>query len=445
MKKNFLILGIILSILAFITSCDKWIDHEINKDPDNPTDVPINMLMASGQGQLVYAAGGMDMTGITSMWAQHLAGTGRQAYNIGKLYVMTDADATNLWNNLYPGVMMDIKIIIDKSYEKGKESPYNRGIARVLMAYSLGISTDVWGAIPYSEAFQGQKNLKPKYDSQEEIYKSIQTLLDSAIVNLSVPAESNLIPVNGDMIFGGKVNKWIKTAYALKARYALHLSKVNGNSAYTTALGYLDKAIGSNAEDCQFNCGEGAAESNPLFQFARDRSGDLSVSEEFIASLGKDPRKTVFEPTSDNTYGGYFGVATAPIHLITYAEVLFIKAEAQCKTNAEADAKQTLKDAINASLSKFSVTGGTWMDSVSTRINTLSGDNLYKEIMMQKYVAMFMQTESFVDCRRTGIPELKPVTGDKVPRCYPYQTEEKLNNSNCPARTSIFEKVWWDK
>jgi hypothetical protein len=34
-------------------------------------------------------------------------------------------------------------------------------------------------------------------------------------------------PGREDSIYGGDVNKWVKAAYTLKARYQLHLSKIN--------------------------------------------------------------------------------------------------------------------------------------------------------------------------------------------------------------------------
>ncbi len=108
------------------------------------------------------------------MWVQHVSGEARQAATEGKNYKITEADVNNAWNSFYNGSLMDLKLFIDKT---GDENPQSRGVGKVLMAMALGQMTDLWGDIPYTEAFLGNDDLKPAYDSQQSIYTVINTLL----------------------------------------------------------------------------------------------------------------------------------------------------------------------------------------------------------------------------------------------------------------------------
>jgi hypothetical protein len=114
--------------------------------------------------------------------------------------------------------MMDLTIYLTKT---GNENPQARGAGKVLLAYALGSATDVWGDIPYTEAFKGNDALKPKYDTQQSIYTVINTLLTEAIADLSTANTANAIPFgssSNDLIYNGSISKWIAAAHSLRAR-----------------------------------------------------------------------------------------------------------------------------------------------------------------------------------------------------------------------------------
>jgi len=70
----------------------------------------------------------------------------------------------------------------------------------------------------------------PKYDTQEEVYKDIQRLLNEAITELSA-TESLFKPGTDDIVYRGNIGHWLKTAQTLKARYLLHTAKKTGAAA----------------------------------------------------------------------------------------------------------------------------------------------------------------------------------------------------------------------
>jgi hypothetical protein len=57
------------------------------------------------------------------------------------------------------------------------------------------------GDVPYSEIDILGKNLTPKFDSQAAVYKSIQDLLDKAILNLQKTTGAT-IPDDKDIYYG---------------------------------------------------------------------------------------------------------------------------------------------------------------------------------------------------------------------------------------------------
>ena len=247
MKKinNFNIKNLILvfTLVLMATSCSDWIDHDLNTDPDSPADVPMSLLLPSIQQKMGYSLLGNDAVRTDNIWTQHFDGVDRQSYTEAR-YQITPADVNNLWSSVYTGMMINSSILINKAKTEGAESPNFAGVGQVLMATTLGITTDFFGDIPYSEALSGSQNiLKPAYDSQESIYGSIFTLLDEAVVNLN--ATTNAFQVKGDVCYNGSVAKWKKAAYSIKARHALQLSGKKGNAAYTDALAAVANGFSS--------------------------------------------------------------------------------------------------------------------------------------------------------------------------------------------------------
>ncbi|NOR45597.1 MAG: SusD/RagB family nutrient-binding outer membrane lipoprotein, partial [Candidatus Delongbacteria bacterium] len=268
MKIQKITIALLLAIAVIFTSCESWIDTEINIDPDSPSDVPLAMLLPSIQANIAYDLCGNDAVMPTNIWMQYFNGYARQA-QIYARYLFTPADVNNLWDGIYAGAGMDLKVLMDKAAEA--EAPHSAGIAEITMAYMMAITTDLYGDIPYSEAFLGTANLTPAVDDQQSVYAAIDGLLTSAIAHLG---EIDLVGISGDMMHGGDADAWVKTAYALKARNAINLSERNGAAAYTAALAAVGNAYESNADNLAFVFGVGTSEQSPLSQFV-DQRGDI--------------------------------------------------------------------------------------------------------------------------------------------------------------------------
>jgi hypothetical protein len=447
----------IIAIIVLLSSaCEKWIDPEINVDPNNPANVSMAQLLAPIQVNAAYAIGG-EIARWDCAWMQQITGLQSQAAD-ADIYIMNESDVTTAWSwTLYAPAMVNAKMMMDKAAKEN--SPHYAGVAKVLMAYLLGVVTDHWGNIPYSDAFEGiENNCKPKYDTQQEIYTTIFKLLSEAVTDLNA-SESLFSPGTEDLIYSGDLDKWIKTAYALKARYSLHLEKRNGSTAYSDALVALANAYTSNADNMSVPFGSAYNNSNPMYQYESERTGYYSANTTYINLLDatSDPRKAVYftgdegspsgEPNLDAAaLGPGYASTDSPIDLISYSEIKFVEAEARFKINpADPLAVNACNEGLKASLQREGVYGdGSWFNAHKISAATIS----LEKIMIQKYLSSFLQVETWTDWRRTGFPSLKLATGavlSQIPRRLPYCDEERLyNGENMPAGLTITDHVWWD-
>jgi hypothetical protein len=447
MKKfNIYIYTLVFSLFA-LSSCDFG---DTNIDPSNPADVPISSLLPAAQTQIAYIIGG-DMGRYNGVFTQHYGGVSRQHLVIGR-YGLSESDVNTTWNQLYSGALQDMTTMIAKSGDVN--SPHYSAVAKVTIATLLGAATDVWGNVPYTEAAQGIANLKPAYDTRDEIYATIHRLLGEARAEFGQTSELAL--GDEDLYFGGDIDKWIAVSHTLDARYYLH------RGDYTQAITSATSGIASNADDYAFSFGTAATEQNPLYQFQDQRSGDLTMGEFFVDLLESinDPRLPFFatELSAENG-GGYAGApagksATAslpgayyasqasPVVLTSYVENQFIIAEANFKKAAsdKAAAATALNKAIVASVMK--ITGAantTFTNAEAVTAGTISETS----IMTHKYIAWYTQTETWNDIRRTGIPVLTAASNSSLdagdmPTRWPYpQGERDFNNtvwkSNTPS------------
>jgi hypothetical protein len=461
LNKFIKIAGLIFVSALMLVSCDQWIDTDINIDPDAPADVPINLIMPGIQQTLGYVMCGNDMVLTTNNWMQQFDGVTRQSHTIAR-YQYLPSDVNNLWSTMYSDILINSNILVRKAEQtEGKESPYNAGVGKVVMATTLGLATDVFGDMPFREALKGDQNvLTPKFDSQDMIYDTLMTILDGAIADFGKPAADNKLPVNGDVIYGGNITKWKKAAHSIKARHLLQTSKVNGDAAYTQALAAAANGFSSNADNMMVPWE--SANRNPIFQFMEQR-GDVRMGSTFIDLLKsiEDPRLPFYsEVDGDGEYtgsvigsqnenaskpGSYVAGAEVSSVVMSYAELKFIVAEANFMLNNSEAAITALKEAVGASVA--AVTGEA-MDE--EWYNTYVGSQTLSMelIMTQKYIASFGTNQAYADYRRVGLPVLTPHPDGvlpAIPTRYPYaQSEIDYNAANTPS-VSISDKLWWDK
>ncbi|ANE52104.1 SusD/RagB family nutrient-binding outer membrane lipoprotein [Flavisolibacter tropicus] len=472
MRRNYKYTFLLIAIgLVGLPSCKKGY-FDLNDNPNQVTTPSLASLLSTATHKT--GINNYNVGGITSTYVQYLANPSASASSD----IYQELDQTGTWDALY-FAMADISDMKDLAIKQGS-SEY-LGVANVLLAYHLGLVTDLWGDAPFSEAFK-PTTLTPKYDSQKDLYKTEMDLLDAAIVELNKTDATIKLSTTNDLIHKGVRTSWLKTAYALKARLLLKVSKTTGYSA-ASVLAAVDKSYTSNADDA------GMASfqlRNPWAQVARNNASLTLggwLSEQLIDQLNGttygvfDPRiRKITDPTVNNTFIGtvngagnrppgnntvkdenYVAISSpwtsdvAPILIVTYAELKFIEAEAALATDPARAYSAYLKG-INANMDKLQVSATDAERTAYITAASVGATNLTRALILkEKYIATYLNPETWNDARRFNyqykdftLPQNAALPTFIRRLAYPVGERSK-NGKNVPTVSSLAEKLWWDQ
>ncbi|WKN45207.1 SusD/RagB family nutrient-binding outer membrane lipoprotein [Tunicatimonas pelagia] len=380
--------GVMLALVLVGACTDDF--EEINRDPNNPTEVPTSYLLTHAQRGLknIFNTNG-------SLYAQLWAET---QYTNTSRYETPDSDFSQYYRGSQPntgtslGGLSDLQEIIRLNTDEETMTEVQSfgsnsnqiAVARILKAWTFHQLTDIWGDIPYSEALQGREIFLPIYDHQKDIYPDLIKELDEATAQINT-AETGVV---GDVIYGGNMAKWKLFAQSLKMRIGMRMSAVapeQAQAAITSALG--SGVFTSNDDNAIFANLADAANDNTYFQHFLTRT-DYAISNELedYMSGNSDPRLPIYASPTGGTLAAYakdastdlaiagmpYGVsaadagsitnasisfpgatvrsATSPSLIMTYPEVLFIQAEAAARGWVGGNAQELYEQAIRASM-----------------------------------------------------------------------------------------------
>ena len=444
-------------LILFAGACKKSFFTKVNINPNVPTEVAPNLILSTSEAALGYTQGG-DLSRFTSLITQQVFGANSQSQSY-YAYGLNPGVFDNLWPDLYTSTIINIDTL--KTLADQKEYNAYAGISRILMAYTLQVTVDCWGKIPYAQSVQGDRNLHPVFDDDKALYDTIASLIDAGISKLSDSHKGVFTPGVDDGIYGGNALKWIKFGHAIKARLYIHQSKGNAGMA-TKALAEVALSFADNSENAQYKFGLAETAANPWYQFNRDRPDDEEFSNSTLAAQLKtlsDPRFSVFideandglgQSSDGSHYGGlnkYYGAVNSPVELITYDELLFIKAEATLRTTGDYTVAQGFyQQAIQANMQKLGVSESdieTYVAAQGTLPVTIN--DAIAKIATQEFIALYLNPEAWVVWRRTESPALSSTGPGAVPRRLVYpQSEYSYNAANTPPSTLYAPKIFWD-
>jgi hypothetical protein len=459
-------IALLVAFGLVLSGCeDTMLDY--NTDPNNPTEAPNTTLLPTSMMSTIVNLSGTDPSWIASVWVQHTAGVHAQLRDYDRLADLDAALVNNNWNNLYPTIFQNLNIVIEQAEEEGHNNFV--GIAKTVKAYAAAYAADMWGDIPLSEANQGIENLTPAYDSQESVYERALELLGEA--RTALQAETVGTAGSSDLIYGGDADSWIQASYALEARILNRWSNHDPVGSAEGILAAAENAFQSVDGDLTFtNFGTGSTEQHPWFQEAADR-GHHAFSQSMFDAMDPvdDPRLSLFAVERDgeivpapngeaaqdqfaaSIYSGLSDnvvYATAPQQLMTYGELLFLKAEAHLRLDDPASAHDAYERAVRTSLGYHGIDGAE-ADAFLAQEEVLPAapaDLDLEHIITQKWISHFpfQSVEAYTDFRRTGYPELTNPVGP-IPNRFPYPQVEIDNNVENIPDVNLNTPVWFQQ
>lgn len=476
---------VLLPFLVGLNGCSKFLD--VNVTPNNPLSVPPSVLLSGAQYGTAFANAN-ELNRFASTLTQQMAGAANSPANYD-VYVTNGSDFGNQWRfEIYDGALVNYDQII-RLADASNSKAYS-GIAKILKAYTYALATDVWGDIPYSQALQGEANLQPRLDSQEDIYKgnqsaNIQSLFDlvrEGITDLN--ATSATRPTTDDAIYRGDLAKWRRAGNTLLLKMANTISRKEP----ALAKSIIDQVItggqfiSSNADDLNVAFGASVGSRDPRYEYTVVSlfKDDLILSTRYLNLLqaNNDPRLPLFftrpaanyvtidngqsgaRPTPVANWSRYNTYVTGangegPVRLLTNFQRAFILAESALTLGTAGNPQALYTEGIRASMTLAGLTVAqidTYL-AANPAVATLTGTTAQRleQIITQKYIAFTGNgLELWNDYRRTGYPTLRDsqnavgIDGTRPVRAV-YITQEVERNPNfATALKQSNVKLWWD-
>ena len=482
---------VIVLIAVSFTACDDYLDVNKPSDAVNLEDTPMAGLLGPVIFNTIYADYYAELAfgNYTQYFGSYGTGAAGEAYN------------SSTWSNIYTKNLPNLRQIRNKASEL--EAVHYGAVAKILEAINIAFAVDNWDNIPYSQADKPFEYPLPEFDSGQQVYNNAIALLNEAISDLEGEDTSLTKMGSEDLIYNGNYDKWLRAAYTFKARYQLHMMK-NGGTTANDVLASIAKGFTSNDDDIKLFFPDGKI--NPYYStniLSRNTSNFYRAPNDQLISMMNgttypfeggainiDPRlPAIFEnegnpgdpwrgfmnggtgESSDgepaNTFykdGGYHTSENAPLILITYAEAMFIKAEAAFLANggtttsvgSTSEAYNAYMMGIEANMSRVDVNGSTYMADPVVAVG--EAGLMLNHIMKEKYIANIHNTETFNDFRRYNFSndvfkglELRleedtegDYSGQWFRRINYPLSEENANEDNVMANKQLpIVDVWW--
>ncbi len=449
MKKLKIVLGITL-IVSLLSGCDNF--EDINTNPDTTTQVSASMICTNIVLRMTRFSGRDAKVLVAENALPKYVGYANEG-QMGEQY-------NKIGGSSFEGMTMLPNIDKMLEYAKGSvmEDSY-KGIASLGKAYMFFRLTMEMGDIPYSETNKGADGLyRPKYDTQEEVFKGILDELKLADQYFAAGNrfDGDPTPYNGDPA------KWRRATNALALKVLMTLSKKESVASLDIKNRFA--AIVASGQLLEPNTGFLGLNYSTQNKHPLSGTNDLFTSRTVISSLLIDNLKNLndrrmyyfAEPAGAQIAAGktaddpeaYVGLdvsidyatmnaghsaniysllnkrylteeATEPRMVMTYAEQQLILAEARIKGwITTGTAKDFYESGVKSALAAVGATKASYAHGKPIDQAYINGyftgeaafkeapEDQLKQIWMQRYLLQFMQDaqSSYFEYRRHGFP-----------------------------------------
>lgn len=453
---------------------------ELNQNPNQPEVAAAEYLFTNAVEASVGRATGellnMDLTGL---FVQHYA---ESRFSEQDRYEISDANSQTHWTGFFAGPLQDFSEVVEKGRAEGR--PNVQAMGMIMRAWTFQLVTDIWGDVGYTEALKIRQPGAPNtvaYDPQSVVYAGMQQeLRDAAALLTSTGARMGA----ADLLYRGDPEKWRRFANSLRMRMAMRLSDVASTAARAEFADALaDGVFTSNADNAVLWYLANGTNGHPIYEYENIPRIDHAISSTMVDSLLhlNDPRLRFYaKPTSAGTYRGeapgdtrdqplnaisrigeWFARADAPSYVMTYAEVLFLQAEAAQRGWIAGDPAALYQAAIRAHMTQFNIANDAFTDIAADAIDAYLAQPRVQyaglqSIALQKWIALYGNgPEAWAEWRRLDGPALTPgrdaLNEKRIPVRLPYPVSEQSLNKEANAAAverqggaGLNNRVWWD-
>lgn len=475
LKYTFLICSAAASLA--LSSCKKDLS-EINQNPNASENAqPDYLLTGATKATADTYWGTTNNMDASLLFVQHWA---KIQYTDPDRYIYTNTGLQELWTVGYTKSIVNYNQIIRLA--DAQANPNYKGVALVLRSWAFTLLTDNYGDIPYTEATNIDEYLTPTYDKQKDVYFGLLEDLKTAQLALSTSGPT----IGGDVIYNNNIALWKKFANSLRLRLALRIADREPEKAKAVLAEIQAEGSGyinANNETAQMAY-LASPNQNPISNLF-DTRDDYRISKTIVDRLFalNDPRLPVYASrtqaatptnyvglpngllvgdasnlgfTRTSKPGTYFLAPSAPAVIMSYAEVLFDRAEAAARGFTTENAADLYRQAVTASLKQYNVADADVNTYLASPAVQYDAANFRKSIGDQKWIALFGQgLEAFAEWRRLDYPQLQPAVagtlGGKMPMRFLYPgTEQSLNGASYRAAVAsqgadeLTTKLWFD-
>ena len=436
--------SILLLATLLLSACTGGFE-EINTNPNEPADADEEYIFAYVAKEAGGEFGLQSSYNITYIqrWIMHTAAV----YGNSTMPPYTLFDQyriQNLWEYYYSNLLLNCTVLEKKTAGDPLKNNKHQ-VARIWKAYCFHRVTDLWGDVPYTDAFQLLEEgtlsaSKASYDSQESIYADLLETLGDAASKI----EPEGVFYENDLIFDGDMDQWVRFANSLRLRLAVR----SGNESVVQQIIAEDRLMASDDDNALFHYPDNTLYWNPYYELhqstvnnmAPENSGTSTpkISELMVRQFAdnNDLRLLLYARPMEADNKSYRGVPNlmnatlkenqamgvgvyttsyigdyfhrdreAPNLLLTYAEVCFLRAEAALRGWTSENAEEQYNKGVTAAFTQFGLE-----DTLATQYLAADGafDNSLEQIITQKWVALYLNGyEAFAEYRRTGFPQLR--------------------------------------
>ncbi len=226
MKNNKFIILILSLVLLTTWSCRDF--EELKQNSNVPNNVSPSMLLKTVLYKLHRAPSTMDeRRGQYYLCNYDYYGNNRYDFGAGE--------------ELYTTITNVVKMEEEAKRLGLPDRNVYSALGKFLKAYFFSTMSLQMGDIPMSEALKGAANMKPKYDTQKEVFNQCFTLLEEANTDITALIGSTTGgELSGDFYFANDLKQWQKTVNTFRLRLLIHLSKKESDATLNIKKQFSD-------------------------------------------------------------------------------------------------------------------------------------------------------------------------------------------------------------